>query len=201
MQRANRIGLLAATLACGCALTACTTVETQSFRTAGNGEVESAYVATDADFSKYDRLLIDDMGIFFPENARVPPEDEQRIRTIFRDAFTAELKGYRITREPGPSMLRVRASIVDLRHAAAADVPNMRREVVAIAKPGALLFLMELRDSGTDRVLARAADSTSNPEFSYATDEPTDWQSVEDAAARWARLFREFLDRNLGNAR
>jgi len=181
-------------------LAACTTVETQSFRTTGNSEVESAYIATDADFSKYDRLLIDDMGIYFPTNARVPEEDQQRIRSIFRNAFTAELKNYRITREPGPGMLRVQASIVDLRYAAAGDIPSMSREVASIARSGALLFMMELRDSGTDKVLARAADSAANPRFAYATGEPTDWQSVEDAAARWARLFREFLDRNLKNA-
>ena len=178
-------------------LSACTTVETQSFRATGNANVDSAYIATDADFSQYNRLLVDDMGIFFPESSSLSAEELSRIRQIFREAFTQELTHYEITREPGPGMLKISASLVDLRDAGYADVPNMRKDMQDVAKPGALLFLMEMKDSGTDEVLARAGDSESAPKFAAGNSE-TDWGSVEVAAQRWAALFRDFLDQNLG---
>lgn len=180
------------------ALLACTTVETQSFRVAKNPTVDSAKFAMNADFSQYDRLLVDDMGIFFPKNTVVPEDDLQRIRSIFRDAFTAELAAYQITREPGPGMLHVQASLVDLRQASYSELNDFRGDLESIAEPGALIFLMELRDSGTGQVLARASDSAAKPQFADSADSTTDWSTVEAAAKLWAELFRKFLDTNLG---
>ena len=82
-------------------LSACTTVETQSFRVTPDSAVESAQVAADADFSQYTALHAVDMGIFFPEGAATSSEDTQRIRDTFRTAFLAELEGYDIVTEPG----------------------------------------------------------------------------------------------------
>jgi hypothetical protein len=59
------------------------------------------------------------------------------------------------------------------------------------------MFLMELKDSQSGQVLARAADSASAPAFSTSAETTTDWGAVEKAAARWAGLFRQFLDENL----
>lgn len=176
----------------------CTTVETQSFRATGNQDLDSSYIATDADFSQYHRLLIDDMGIFFPTSAPMSKDDLVRIRQIFRQSFMQELTGYEITQEPGPGMLRVTASLVDLRNATYAEIPDMRRDMRKIAQPGALLFMMELKDSGTNRVLARAGDSTAAPQFATPESMQVDWTSVESAAQHWAALFRVFLDQNLG---
>jgi hypothetical protein len=177
---------------------ACTTYESQSFEAAKGGNVESAQISADADFSKYDRLQAEDMGIFFPAGAGMPAADQQRLRQSFRDAFVAELAGYQVTREPGPTTMKVQASLIDLRNSSGADMSALRREVRDVAKTGSLVFLMEMRDSQTDRVLARAADSAKTPVLSTGTDSKTDWQAVEDAAQHWAKLFRQFLDQNLG---
>lgn len=176
---------------------ACTTTTTQSFNVNKNAQVESSYVATDADFGKYDRLFASDMGIFFPTDAAPSLDDQRRTRQIFREAFLGELSGYQIVREKGPSALDVQATIIDYRNASGADVPNVRRELKDIARPGALMFLMELKDSKSGKVLARAADSASAPAFSTSAETATDWEAVEIAAKRWATLFRQFLDNNL----
>ena len=180
-------------------LFACTTVETQSYRVSKDANVESARVAVGADFSRYSKLLVDDMGIYFPKNSTVPDEDIQKIRSIFRQTFAAELTGYDYTQEPGPGMLQVRASLVDLRNASYEDLIDFRGDLGAVSKPGALIFLMELRDSGTGEVLARASDSYANPQFAGNDNGATDWASVEAAAQHWAELFRGFLDANLGS--
>ncbi len=189
-----RLVILTITLA---ASSGCATVESQSFRVAQNSNVESAQISTDADFSRYDRLQAEEMGIFFPTNSSTPADDMQQIRQIFRAAFIAELEGYTIVQEPGPTTMKVQASLIDLRNAAGGSMPQLRSGLQDVAKSGSLVFLMEMRDSDSDRVLARAADSASAPTFATAG-RTTDWSSVEDAATRWARLFRRFLDQNLG---
>ena len=175
----------------------CTTTTTQSFNVGKNTEVEASYIAVDADFSRYDRIFARDMGIYFPSDAAPSLEDQQRTRQIFQEAFIKELAGYIIVREAEPTALEVQATLIDYRNAAGAQLPQVRRELADIARPGALLFLMELKDPASGKILARAADSASAPSFSTSADAKTDWESVEAAAARWAGLFRRFVDQNL----
>jgi len=192
----EELRLIALPLAVLCTA-ACTITTTQSFNVAENANVEAAYVATDADFRKYDRLYASDMGIFFPTDAAPSLEDQKRTRQIFREAFLSELTHYEIGRDKGPSALDVQATLIDYRNASGVEVPKVRRELQDIARPGALMFLMELKDSESGKVLARAADSASAPAFSTSYATATDWKAVETAAARWATLFREFLENNM----
>lgn len=179
-------------------LVGCTTVETQSFTVPQNRNVESAYIAADADFGKYNRLLADEMGIFFPKDTYTPPEDTARIRQIFRNAFISELQGYMIVDTAGPSTMTVQATLIDFRDPGEGSLMSVREELRDIASKGELLFLMEMRDSESDTVLARAADSAQTPTFATSDGMTTDWSSVEAAARNWAALFRQFLDQNLG---
>ncbi len=198
-HRLNRCISLGTVFLTSFIIVGCSTTTSQSFRVVKDSEVESSYIATDADFSKYSQLLGKDMGIHFPTSMPHGEEEIDRIRKIFRTAFFAELEGYAIVTEPGPNTLVVEASLIDMRFGTASDVPKLRRDMSSLAQPGQLLFLMELRDSQTDRVLGRAADSAGTPPM-FATPETnaTDWASVESAAERWAGLFRKFLDKNLG---
>ena len=182
----------------GLALSGCSTVETQSFNVSKAGNVESAQIATDADFSKYDRLQAEEMGIFFPSGQGMRAEDLQRLRASFREAFIAELEGYSISREPGPTTMKVQASLIDLRGGTGADISSLRRDVRDMATAGSLIFLMEMVDSQTGQILARAADSAKAPALGTSDDAATDWAAVDDAARHWAELFRRFLDQNLG---
>jgi hypothetical protein len=188
-----------ALVASGLSLVACTTVETQSFVVNKGSRVESAQIAVGADFSKYDRLQAVDMGIFFPAGTTMRPEDEQRLRQSFRNAFMGELEGYSISPEPGPTTMQVEASLIDLRGSAGAGsaLSSMRRDIRDLATAGSLVFLMELKDSQTGDVLARAADSARAPALGTGANGETDWQAVDEAAAHWASLFREFVDQNL----
>jgi hypothetical protein len=195
----SRFALAVAFVTGSLALVACATVETQSFVVNKGSRVESAQIAVGADFSKYDRLQAADMGIFFPSGKEMRPEDLQRLRQSFRDAFLGELEGYSISREPGPATMKVEASLIDLRGSAGAGsaLYSMRRDIRDLATAGSLVFLMEMKDSETGEVLARAADSAKAPPLGSGTNGETDWQAVDEAAAHWARLFREFVDENL----
>ncbi|MCH7830728.1 MAG: DUF3313 family protein [Proteobacteria bacterium] len=175
----------------------CTTVTTQSFRINKNSNVESSQIAVGADFGKYDRLTAEGMGIFFPEDAAPSKEDQQRTRQIFRTAFLDELQGYRIVESKGPTTLEIRPTLIDYRKSSGGDAQYVRRDLRDIANPGSLVFLMELVDSESGEVLARAADSASVPTFNIGDSTITDWDAVQSAAERWAKLFRNFLDENL----
>lgn len=197
-KRNTRLGWSISILAVvSVALFGCTTVETQSFTVSDSRNVDTAYIATNADFSKYDQLLADEMGIYFPQDTYTPSEDIQRIRQIFRSAFTVELKGYKIVDKPSPSTMKIQASLVDLRNSSG-SLMSLSREIREIASHGELIFLMEMRDSESDAILARAADSAQTPTFATSDGTTTDWSSVEAAAQHWAQLFRQFLDQNLG---
>jgi hypothetical protein len=136
------------------------------------------------------------MGIFFPQGADTSPDDVQRIRDIFRTAFLGQLDDYVIVTEPGPGAMTVQATLIDFRDAEYQDMMSVRSELRDMAAPGKILFLMEMRDSETERILARAADSAKTPSIADEEGEVTDWAAVEEAAAHWAVLFRRFLDQN-----
>ena len=189
---------LAATLA-AIAVTACTTTTTQTFRRSPDSVVEAAFIASDADFSRYERLTGAEMGIFFPSSTSIPEEDLDRMRTIFRTRFLAELTEYDVVEQSGPGTMLVEASLIDLRAATYSDIPSLRREVREIAKPGSLVFLMEMKDSVSGQVLARAADTSRNPTIGSDALDASEWAAVETAAGHWAMLFRQFLDQNLGS--
>jgi len=198
-MKTRGLALLCTAIALMMLASACTTTTTQSFNVTKNPKVEASVIAVDADFGRYDRILANDMGIFFPADAAPSDADQERTRQIFRKAFLDELVDYQIVRSKGPTALEVQPTLIDLRQAKSPELPGMRRELREIARPGAIVFLMELKDSRSGEILARAADSASAPAFSTSTASITDWGAVEDAAARWARLFREFLDANLEN--
>ena len=192
--KAALAAVLGCTLLAGCAAKH----TTQSFARVQDSRVEASYVAVGADFGQYDRLSAEDMGIFFPTNSAPPVADQQRARKIFREAFIAQLGGYDVVQgEKGPTTLAVQASLIDFTNAQNEDVMSVGRQIRDVAKPGSIIFLMEMKDSESGLVLARAAYSAEIPPLSADSDVPTDWDAVEVAAQRWARLFREFLDENL----
>jgi hypothetical protein len=187
-----------AVVTAGILLSACATPTTQSFVRVENSRVDSSYIAVGADFSKYDRLSAADMGIFFPTNRAPSEADQQRARDLFREAFMAQLTDYEVVRDgEGPTTLLVQASLIDFTNAAPEDAMLVGREMRDFAKPGSIIFMMELKDSMSGAVLARAGDSAAIPVFSSSPEVLTDWDAVEAAAQRWALMFREFLDENL----
>lgn len=187
--KATLVGLCAALLVSGC-----NTVQVNYYQKITDGEVDVAYVKPDADFGRYSALMADPLEIYFSE-ADAPTQAElERIRTSFREAFLGAIgDDYKIVNSSGRDVLAVRASLIDSKTTGAA-VP-VRGQLSDLVSSGNLTFLMELRDSRTDEVLARAGDQEKP---AAGADDSTSWDEVDIAAARWAKLFRNFLDNNLG---
>jgi hypothetical protein len=174
------------------------TVVVGSFDRVPNTAVEYAYINEQADFSQYTKLMSGGLEIYYPESEDTPdPADIERIRGYFRDAFAAAIgDDYEVVSEPGPGVLKVSGQVIDMKitsGGATFDAGGRLRDVVA---HGELTFLMEMSDSVSGQVLARAGDKSTD--ISAEKDDAT-WDDVRRAAEYWAGLFRNWLDNSLGN--
>ena len=175
----------------------CSTTTYESYRPVKNAKTDIAYVAASADFSKYSRLMGEEMGIFYPTHATVSEQDLERVRTAFRESFLAELTDYQIVDKPAKDVLKISVSLVDLRGTAADRLPQLSREINEILEPGRLTFVIEMSDSLTGNAILRAADTESSPAIDLAEDGSASSEEVRAAAEYWAQLLRNFLDKNL----
>ena len=179
-------------------LSACTqTVVTGSFNRVPNTAVEYAYINQQADFSQYTKLMNGGLEIYFPENEERPdPAEIDRIRGYFRDAFTTAIgDDYEIVAEPGPGVLKVKGQVIDMKMTSGGSAMDVNGRLRDIVSHGELTFLMEMSDSVTGQVLARAGDKSSD--ISAEKGDAT-WDDVRRAAEYWAGLFRNWLDNYLG---
>ena len=176
----------------------CATTTVDTYYAVQNPVVDEAFVKPDVDWSVYRSLRADPLNIVYVEGDEQPdPEDLERIRGYFRGAFLTALgDDYKIVTAPGPDVLDVHADLIDLKvnSPGLGELPFKKRLQSLVAK-GQLTFVMELRDSVTREVLARAADQEKP---SAGTEGESSWDEVERAAERWASLFRNWLDENLG---
>jgi len=178
----------------------CNQTIVESYDAVPGARVDSAYVKRGVNFSRYKRLLPVPLEIYFYEGLGTPaPSDIDRVRQIFRDAFMTKIgDDYEIVNKPGPDVLNVRASLVDLELSEVPDDLPIKGRAASLVAAGQLTFFMELADSQNGEVLARAADREKSPTAITGPATQRDWARTEVAADRWAQLFREFLDANLG---
>lgn len=181
-------------------LAACSTVTYESYRPVQNRNVDIAYVADGANFGKYRRLLVEEMGIFYPTHAPASEEDIAKVRAAFQQAFRRQLDGYEIVTKSAPDVMKVRGSLVDLRNTAADRLPNLSDDLNAILQAGKLTFLIEMRDAQSGNLLLRAADTQKSPRIDMPDDATAPTDEVVAAAEYWAQMFRNFLDQNLAAA-
>ena len=199
MQRSSqrftiRLAFLVASLL---VVAGCSTTTYESYRPVKNAKTDIAYVAVSADFSKYSRLMGEEMGIFYPSHATVSEQDLARVRTAFRESFLAQLTHYEIVDKPAKDVLKISVSLVDLRGTAADRLPQLSRDINEILQPGKLTFIIEMSDSVTGNAILRAADTERSPTIDLAEDGSASSDEVRAAAEYWAELLRSFLDRNL----
>ena len=173
--------------------------EVEAYVRKQESNVEHAYFAPGADFSKYTKLMTDGLEIYYPQSDAAPPaEDIERIRKIFRGAFTEAIGGdYEFVDVAGPDVLKVKAQLIDMKVMGADGGYTGSGKLKTLVAQGQLTFLMEMIDSESGDVLARAGDRTRTV---TSGGEAAEWDEVNRAAKYWAGLFRDWLDKSLGQA-
>jgi hypothetical protein len=134
---------------------------------------------------------------------RLSASDIDRIKTdvatLFRDVFTETLSGddgYEIVNEAGDDVLLVRPAIIDLDIAAPDNMSGGRNRTYTTSS-GSATILIELYDSTTGDILARAADRksarNSGGYVSY-TNRVTNRADARRMLRKWAEELRDTLD-------
>ena len=136
-----------------------------------------AYVKPGVDFSVYDRFMIMDCYVAFKKgwkedynrdrrsvSGRITDRDMEGIRNgmanVFREVFEDELTekgGYALVEAPESGVLLIRPAIIDL-VATAPDIQSASRSYTYVDSRGAATLYIELYDSISGEILARAVD-------------------------------------------
>jgi len=169
------------------------------------------YAEPGADLHQYNRVYLVEPYVAFKKNwqreqnrshaMKVRTSDMEKIKTgvkdLFMEVFTAELEkgGYELATERAEDVLIVKPAIIDL-NVNAPDIasPGMTRTYTESS--GSMTLYMELYDSETDDLLAKAIDKKADRGHGWM-----EWQTrVTNIAAGkrmmqpWAEALRQALD-------
>lgn len=175
------------------------------------GAAQVVYVRPGVDFSRYRRIAILECPVSFrkgweldqeSQGARVTPEEIDRIEkglsAAFLKVFTDELQkngGYEIVTTGGEDVLVLRPAIIDL-DVTAPDNMTAGRNYTFVSSAGSMTLYLELYDSVSSQLLARAIDrkaDTGDGGFQWQT-RVTNEADADRILRRWASALRERLD-------
>jgi hypothetical protein len=164
-----------------------------------HAKVGFAAIRPGVDFARYDQLLLLPVAFAFKDRSHKLSEARlDDFRRWFREDFRRQLQqkgGYNLVEHPGPSVLLVRAALIDIDVTAPAE-PG--RDDVYIRDAGEVTLVAEFRDSQTGQLLARAADHRRIEMVGgtlYESNPVTNIANTRRLFRHWATLLRERLDR------
>ena len=169
------------------------------------------YALPDADLSIYNRVRLLEPSVAFKKNwqrdqnrgqsFKVKTSDMEKIKAgvaeLFMEVFTEELTegGYELTEEAGEDVLLVRPAIVNL-DITAPDVSSPGRSYQFSESAGEMTLYLELYDSETSAIIAKAIDRKRDREKGYMQwqSRVTNTQAAKRIMKSWASTLREALD-------
>ena len=177
----------------------------------GTKDIAIVYAEEGADLSQYDRVYLVEPYVAFKKNwqrdqnrgtIKVRTSDMDRIKVnvkeLFMEVFTEELEkgGYELANERAEDVLIVKPAIIDL-DVNAPDIRTSGRSNTLADSAGSMTLYIELYDSETDDLLAKALDPTADRQTGFMQ-----WQTgpANRAAGKrmmkpWAEALRKGLDR------
>ncbi|HEX6999570.1 MAG TPA: DUF3313 family protein [Gammaproteobacteria bacterium] len=151
---------------------------------------DAVYVLPEADFAAYNSFIVLEPYVAFRRNwqrdvnraargtsGRVSDDDMEQIKSdvaeLFREVFVEQLEsgGFTVVDEPGEDVMILRPAILNL-DITAPDVGSPGRDRTYVTQAGSASLFIELYDSVTGQILARAVDSRrarNSPTFQWAT--------------------------------
>lgn len=133
-------------------------------------------------------------GFYISDANRQRLQDE--VSAVFRDELSNS-KHFQRVEEAGPDVLLVEGAMLDI----VSNVPPQQggRNDIFLSRVGEATIVLQLADSETGEILARAAErrAAQSPGGSTSmqrSNSVTTWADVRSLARRWARILREQLD-------
>ena len=175
-------------------------------------KLDDVYLRPQADFRGYTKVMIDPTEVSFKKNwqrdqnrdrlslaNQVTDRDARRIldgaqqsfQRLFAEAYASE--GFEIVTTPGPDVLRLSTSIVDL-DVVAPDVMEPGRTRTYSREAGEATLVVEVKDSLTGQLLGRAVDERESTDMGpYIRNSVTNAAAFEQIFRRWARTSADGL--------
>jgi len=173
--------------------------------------IAAVWAEPGANLAQYDRVYLVEPYVAFKKNwqrdqnrstMKVRTSDMDRIKIdvkeLFMEVFSEELEngGYTLATERAEDVLIVKPAIIDL-DVNAPDIMSSGRTTTYAQSAGSMTLYLELYDSETDDLLAKALDPRADRESGFMQ-----WQTgpANRAAAKrmmqpWAEALRKALDK------
>lgn len=179
-----------------------------------NSAADEAWARADLDLSGYHSIMLDEVAVEYRPGGEsnrtyaarsrtaafeVTAEQRRRFETLMAEVFRDELaKSTRFTLadEPGPDTLLIHAALLDVVSFVPPDVVG--RSDIYLSRVGEATLVLELRDSVTEAILARAIDRKAAERNSgqlQLSNRVTNTAEVRRVAQAWARSLRDGLER------
>jgi hypothetical protein len=166
------------------------------------GVSAKVFVRPGVSLDEYDQVMLDPVRVRYLRSSsrHLDAEAQEILEARFEDALKKQLEKsevYTLVETPGPNVLRVQASIVDLDVTAPPDTAPTAQTTVFVSSAGAMTGLLEISDSQSKQALVRAADRQQVSDVAGTIVENSPTASLADAAVlfrHWALKVRGWLD-------
>lgn len=178
-----------------------------------NSRADVAWARPDVDLSQYSKIMLESVGVEYRpggESGRsylarttkshyeVTEKQKESFEATLRDAFVEELarsNRFTIVNEPGPDVLLISGGLLDVVSYVPPD-PIGSRSDIYLSRVAEATLVLELRDSITEAILARAVDRRAAERVAGMSQSNRVQNSAEvrRLAQTWGRMLREQLD-------
>jgi hypothetical protein len=177
------------------------------------GRADLAWSRPDVDLTQYSKVMLENVGVEYrpggetgrsymartsSSHYEVTEEQKARFEATMREAFLEELarsERFTIVDEPGPDVLLIRGALLDVVSYVPPEPVGARSDIY-LSRVGEATLVLELRDSITEAILARAVDRRAAERVAGMSQSNRVQNKVEvrRLAQTWARMLRERLD-------
>jgi hypothetical protein len=176
----------------------------------GEGQALLRYVNPAADFTGYNKILIEPVQVFAAPNSKLAKMDRKDIQALvnYLHATVREQLGsdYTLVQENGPGVLRLRIALTEAKGSAlvmdtlssivpiGTAVSYVKRVAVGThTSVGSARVEMEMVDSQTGKRLLAAVDERAGTKYTGKFDKWKKWQDAKDSYDHWALQLKTRL--------
>lgn len=176
------------------------------------GTASAAWARPDADMLQYSKIMLQGVGIEYRPGGEsgklwhqrasadyfeITEKQKDRFEELLREEFYEELsksERFTIVNEPGPDVLLIRGGLLDV--VSFVPPPSAGRSEVFLNAVGEATLVLEIRDSVSEAIIARAVDRrAAGDDINFSrSNRVSNTAEVRRLVKFWARTLRERLD-------